>query len=657
MSEKGLARPHLVVGTAGHVDHGKSALVRALTGTDPDRLPEEQRRGMTIELGYAFRPALTPDCDLAFVDCPGHERFIHHMVAGAGAITGALLIVSAVEGPAAQTREHLDILRLLGLGWGRVVLTKADVADAAQLRAVGAAVQELVAGTVFAATPPLAVSAHTGIGLDELVAWLAARAAERVQDDAGRHVRLAVDRVFSVAGHGTVVTGTLRSGRIAVGDALELVASGGPAQAAVSCRVRGVQSAHRAVEAAGAGNRVAVNVHGVAREDVARGAWLASPGSLGSTLTCDCRVEVLAAGAVHRQRVQVHHGTASAFGRLLLIQSDAAEAGSHDAQLRLESPLALAVGDRLILRRPSPSQTIAGGVVLALGERRHRRKSAAARDYFTAASASGGERLAAWLASRGYHPPTQAELERWAGGPGPAAALLATTPGLRERNLDQARHWWLEARWDDAGAQLVETLASLARHQPERPWRSQDELVRGAWSEVPAALLDDRLGELVAQGRVLRWEARYAAGAEHLSTLPGLPTTLRGEARALLAVYAAAGLAMPYDHPVRDARPDPGLAERTMLALRERGWLIQIDDRQHLHRATAQALVERVSTALDAGAAVDVQWLKQQLGLTRKTAVPLLEWLDRCAVTRRAGDRRVAGPRRELPFPALGPEP
>lgn len=633
----------MVVGTAGHVDHGKSSLVRALTGSDPDRLPEEQRRGMTIELGFAFLPGDGRGVDLAFVDCPGHERFIHHMVAGAGSIDGALLIVSAAEGPSVQTREHLDILRLLGLRWGRVVLSKSDLVDQAGLASAAALVAELVHGTVFAADPPLAVSAQLGTGLAELKTWLFARAAERSSREVGRFARLPVDRVFSVQGHGTVVTGTLLSGELRVGDELAVIPGG-------QVRIRGLQVAHRPVDQVAAGCRTAVNLTGLEREQITRGAWLATPGSLAQTSTCDVRLEVLAIGAVHRQRVQVHHGTTSAFGRLLLLQSDLAGPGTHDAQIRLETPLAVQPGERLIVRRPSPSATVGGGVVVDVAGTRHARFSEAARLRFSGAQGGEAERLLAWLGTRGFSPPLRPDLEAWAGGPGPAEAMLrAAAAQVRQRQSGQSTWIWSEAVWERAGEHLTQALTGLAKQEPEHPWRQSAELQRGPWGGVDSPVLLDRLLALAAAGRIARWDNRWCVP----EAVPPAPCVLVPAAQALLAAYAEAGLQPPYDHPLRDAQPDPVRAARALALLRERGHLIQLDDRQHLHRDAAQRLVDDVVAALAEGTAIDVQWLKGSANLTRKHAIPLLEWLDRSGVTRRVGERRVAGGQRTLAVPLL----
>jgi selenocysteine-specific elongation factor len=639
------APPQVVIGTAGHVDHGKSSLVRALTGTDPDRLPEEKLRGMTIELGFAFLPgAADAGCDLAFIDCPGHERFIHQMVAGAGSIDGCLLVIAADEGPREQSREHLDILKLLGIGWGRVVLSKADLVDAEGLAAAARAATELVAGSPLEQHPPLPVSARSGAGLEELKAWLFGQARTHRHAVAGENVRLPIDRVFVVAGHGTVVTGTLRSGTIAVGDTLELY-PGGPA------RVRSLQVNRVAVDRAIAGQRTAVNLAGIERAAVSRGAWLATPESLRETTVADVRLEVLPIGLKHRQRVELHHGTAVVAAEAHLLHADAAAAGLHDAQLRLAAPLYLRAGDRLVLRRPSPPANLAGGTVVDASPPRHRRFAEATAAHFAAALGAGGDRLVAHLESLRPLPASEAALVAWAGGGGPAAALLAAAaPRLVRRRCGQTSWWWTADGWRDAGARLAAALAELIRGEPERCWWGAAALCAGLWPTMPAEVGDDLLAAAVDAGTLLRRGSLVTAPA----AIPPLPPGLLNEARRLLALYRAAGLRPPYDHPACGAGTDAGRATRALAALRERGWLLRLSDTQHLHRQAGTALIAEVVERSGDGTIDLLHWLKQDHGLTRKHAFPLCDWLDAIGVTRRVGDQRLPGPQRTLPIPALG---
>ncbi|MBX6377931.1 MAG: selenocysteine-specific translation elongation factor, partial [Clostridia bacterium] len=362
----------MVIGTAGHVDHGKTALIRALTGQDTDRLPEEKRRGISIDLGFAAFP-LPSGRVAGIVDVPGHERFVHNMVAGVAGMDAVLLVVAADEGVMPQTREHLDILQLLGVRRGIVVLTKVDLCEPEWVDLVEEEVRAAVAGTFLADAPILRVSSVTGEGLealkdavDRLVPTVPAR------PESG-YARLPVDRVFTAPGFGTVVTGTLLSGRVRGEDRLELLPAGR------TVRVRQVQVHGQPVDAAVAGNRVALNLVGVERHEVARGDVLITPGALRAGDLLAVRVDVLARAPAplrNEQRVRVHAGTAEVVARALVLDGEAVEPGAGGYVLfRAERPLVVARGDRILLRTLSPVATLGGGVVLDTG-RRYRRGDA-----------------------------------------------------------------------------------------------------------------------------------------------------------------------------------------------------------------------------------------------------------------------------------------
>lgn len=634
----------VVIGTAGHVDHGKTSLVEALTGSNPDRLPEEKRRGMTIELGFAFARG-EAGIDLAFIDCPGHERFVHHMVAGAGSMEGCLLIVAANEGPCAQTREHLDILRLLGLRWGRVVLTKSDLMDEAGLAAARDLALELVAGTPFATEPPLAVSAHSGAGLPELKAWLFERAAEQRRLTSGVHARLPVDRVFSLAGHGTVVTGTLLSGELSPGDEVALHPGG-------TARVRSLQVNRVSVDRALAGQRTAVNLTGIERDQVRRGAWLATPGTLQATREVDVRLEVLAASLKHRAEVLVHHGTTHVTARVHLLHSDLAEGGSHDAQLRLDEELFLRPGDRLVLRRPSPAANLAGALVVDAAPPHHRRFSDEARAWFAARTGRGADALLAWLGGS-PEPPTLAEAEAWAGGPAPLAGVITEAAArVLWRQVGASRRLWSATVWNGLADALHAHLAARLTAKPEFPWFGQEDLRAALAARLSEPCWLDLLVQLDHDGRIARREGRVTVP----SLIGPLPERLRPAAAALWRTYDAAGLEPPYDHPCWAAQPDPELAALAHRALAERGWLLRLNDRQHLHRRHAEALAATVRAALAHGP-LTVGAAKSDLGLPRKYVIPYLEWCDAIGLTRRQGDARIAGMHDKLAIPTLGEAP
>jgi selenocysteine-specific elongation factor len=364
---------HYRIGTAGHVDHGKTALIHALTGVDTDRLDEEHRRGISIVLGFA--PYTSPglkEAVVGVIDVPGHERFIKTMVAGATGIDLALLVVAADEGVKPQTREHLEILSLLGVRDGLIVLTKTDLIDDPEwLDLVEEEVRDLVAPTFLAEAPILRVSAVSGQGLDELRDAVDRHLAELLERPAGGGFRMPIDRSFTIKGIGTVVTGSVWSGSIAVGEPLELLPAG------LKTRVRELQQHGADVDRSVPSTRTAVALHSVTVEEASPGTWLVTPGTITPTRTVDLQIlhlESASAPLKHNQRVRVHHGTKETFGRLRLLGTDLLEPGARGfAQLRLEEPLVAAVGDRLLLRRYSPMRTIAGAVVLDVDPPRHRR--------------------------------------------------------------------------------------------------------------------------------------------------------------------------------------------------------------------------------------------------------------------------------------------
>jgi selenocysteine-specific elongation factor len=375
-----LGRAPRVIGTAGHVDHGKSTLINALTGIDPDRLREEKERGMTIDLGFAWL-RLPSGQEASIVDVPGHERFIKNMLAGVGGIDIALLVVAADEGVMPQTREHLAILDLLGVSAGAVALTKRDLVDEDWLELVAAEIEETLAPTSLAGAPIIGVSSTTGAGLDDLRAELDRQLlADRVRRQSGRP-RLPVDRVFTMAGFGTVVTGTLIDGQLRVGQEVEILPSGR------KVRIRGLQSHRKQVETASAGTRVAINLAGIPTEAIERGEVVTTPGWLKPTRVVDVRLRVVREverPLVHNAKITFHSGAAESLGKISLLDADELTGGQEGwAQIRLDRALAVVRGDLFVIRLPSPSLTIAGGTIVDDHPKRHRRHQARVLDQLT----------------------------------------------------------------------------------------------------------------------------------------------------------------------------------------------------------------------------------------------------------------------------------
>ncbi len=630
--------PSLVLGTAGHIDHGKSSLIKALTGTDPDRLKEEKDRGITIELGFA-RLELPSGRSMGVVDVPGHEKFVRQMVAGATGIDVVMLCIAADDGIMPQTREHLAILDLLGVDRGVVALTKSDLADPEWIDMVAEDVRGLLAGTALAGSPVVPVSARTGEGIAELLAALDAIALEAPSRHADLPMRLPVDRVFTIAGAGTVVTGTMWSGSARKDDPIEIYPS------RVEARVRGIQVHGESVGRAVAGQRVAMNVAGVERDRISRGDIIAAPGTLTVTDRFDARFTYLGVPGDDKTfesgaRVHVHHGTREVLGRVLLIDHAELRPGeSGFAQVRLEEPLAPRYDDRFIVRSYSPVYTIGGGVVLdALPPRRttlkpnelHLLEALLAHDLSQASTGL--------LASRAV-PMTSAEVAAALGVPRAKVADELNQAALERLKVGNDTYYLtVEAR--DALLAAIEREL-LAFHEA-------DEKATG----ITTAALRDRVDRRV-QGRVFDalLEAAERAGIAvrekgNVRHPQAAVSALAAEAEAmetLCPIIEAAGTTPPaFAELLASTGIDASVARKALAKLVAEGRLVRVSSDFHF----APAAVAQVRTALERHFASRPQGattseLREALGLSRKYAIPLLEYLDSQGVTRREGDVRT----------------
>jgi selenocysteine-specific elongation factor len=609
----------LVVGTAGHIDHGKSALVEALTGTHPDRLKEEQARGITIDLGFAH--FTHGDAAVALVDVPGHERFVRNMLAGAGGIDAVMLVVAADESVMPQTREHFDICRLLGVERGLVALTKCDLVDADTLELVRLEVRDAVAGSFLDAAPVLAVSARSGAGLDALRDALVSLAGPAPRLGRAGLTRLPVDRVFSVRGFGTVVTGTLVSGQVAEGDELDALPDGR------RVRVRGVQVHGRPAAEVVAPRRVALNLGSIERGELARGVTLATPGSLPVTRRVDARIELLASARAlgHGARVRLHHGTSEVIARVTMaavrdrpegawIGAEPGRAGvavqpggEGLVRIRLERPAVLTRGDRVVLRAYSPAATIGGGVVLDPEPPPGRLRRSATLARFARLEQPEGV-LRTWLSESGLRGLTEADLVR-RGGQSPEGAT--------------------------ATMDLLRTLDAYHRAQPHAPGCPRAELRHRVAAGAPTGLFAAVVDGLAAKGRI--------AGVDRLRLSTHDPGAAAGRPEAIASILDAlehAGLTPPDPAGLAEAASLSEAEARDVLAglVRDRR-LVRLDTLVFHPRSLDE--LKGVIRGLGSGATVDVAFVKSHYGVTRKFAIPLLEWLDRERVTRRIGDRRV----------------
>jgi selenocysteine-specific elongation factor len=617
----------IVIGTAGHIDHGKSSLVLALTGTDPDRLKEEKARGITIDLGFAHLEH--GGHHFAFVDVPGHERFVRNMLAGAGGIDAVMLVVAADESVMPQTREHFHICTLLHVGSGVIALTKSDLVDADTLELCRLEVRELVKGSFLDSASIVAVSSRTGAGLDDLRAELS-RCADAVPARASDGpVRLPVDRAFSMKGFGTVVTGTLMSGRVIDGMSLVLLPAG------TEVKVRGLQVHGESSADASAGQRTAINLGGIDVAGVSRGDVLCTPGTFEPTRRADVRIEMLAEASPlkHGSRVRFHHGTAELLGRVAL------SGDGGDARIRFEAPAVLTRGDRFILRAYSPPATIGGGTVLDPHPARGAIRTLAGRARFArlAPGASARDAVAAFVRERGGAGlPTRSLISRAglsaAGGEAVVRELAeaGTVRVIGDLLVDAA---FLAER----GAALVQMVKQHHAAQPLSPGVPREEARERLFGRSAPEVFDHVVASL-ERGKGLLARDTLSVPGHQLSLSPD-----EARARELLsAAFREAGLAPPDPKTVASATGiDAGVADRMLKLLVREKTLTRIDELL-FHADALARLKSDVKARKEAGETrMDVALFKERYSVTRKFAIPLLEYLDRERVTRRMGDARL----------------
>ncbi len=625
----------LILGTAGHIDHGKSALVKALTGTDPDRLPEEKERGVTIELGFA-RLDLPSGNSMGVVDVPGHERFIRQMVAGATGIDVVLLVVAADDGIMPQTREHLAIIDLLGISRGVVAITKSDLADDDWIALVADDVARLLEGTSIEHAPIVAVSSRTGSGLDELRAALDAVSGEAPARQASLPMRLPVDRVFTVAGSGTVVTGTLWSGSVSRDDPVEVLPSGRTG------RVRGVQVHSQAVERADAGHRVALNIVGLDVDEVARGDVVAAVGTLTVTERFDARFTYLPGNErpfVSGARVHVHHGTREVLGRVLLMDGEELQPGEHAfAQIRLEGPIAPRYDDRFIVRSYSPMLTIGGGVVLDVlpPRRTHLRDTERALLEALVRHDLSGATLGL-LASRGV-PMTSAQVATALGIPRAGVADELNRADLRRLKVAADTYFvtpeGLERLFDG-------TAEALLRFHEDHPMATG--VAGGALRDLVDRRVPQRVFDAVVDLAAQRGLVRATAGTvRHPQAAVAALAEEDAALDRLVPILEELGLSTPGVAELASrAGVDPGVARKALGKLFAMGKVVRLGPEMHFAAAAVQEARRRIEEYLGAHPTMLAKDARDITGTSRKYIVPLLEYFDAQGVTKRDGDVRV----------------
>jgi selenocysteine-specific elongation factor len=636
---------NVIAGTAGHIDHGKTALVKALTGTDADRLPEEKQRGITIDLGFAELDL--GDVRIGFVDVPGHERFVKNMLAGVGGIDLVMLVIAADEGVMPQTREHFQICRLLDTRAGMVAITKSDLVDAELLELVRLEAAELVAGSFLEGAPVVAVSSKTGGGVEEIkqaLIGIAASLPPRKNETIGR---LPIDRSFTVKGFGAVVTGTLLAGEIREGDEMEILPPGRPV------RVRGVQTHRKAVKAAHAGQRAAVNLGGIDHADIQRGMVLCEKGVLRPTQAFDAEIEVLedARNALRsRQRVRVHIGTVEALARVQVLE-EGGEIGRGEkglAQLRLEIPIVALPGDTFIIRSYSPQTTIAGGRVLDAAPKRHRGREKGAARAFLAELIKWREKIPefvhTFLHREGESGATLADLQALTGWKHEQLEIALCAGLVYELVFFADDHFISQTHF--AGVSR-KTLAGIEAHHKREPLAKgilRETLREKVFRHLPADIFRVVLASLEGTGKIVQEKDHIRLAAHNIE--------ISGEEKLVLErlrkLYAEAKLEAPkldeaLDRAAAGTGMKPGHGRKIFQLLLNRGELVKITEEFYFSKPEIESLVEKVK-AFAAGTPdrlIDVPKFKEIAGISRKYAIPLLEYFDRERVTRRAGDKRI----------------
>jgi selenocysteine-specific elongation factor len=627
----------VIVGTAGHIDHGKSTLVEALTGTHPDRLAEEKRRGITIDLGFAFLEE--NGVRFGFVDVPGHEKFVSNMVAGAAGVDVLLLVIAADESIKPQTREHFDICRLLGVRRGVVALTKSDMVDADTLELVRLEADEFLRGSFLEKAPLVPVSAKTGAGLGDLKKALNEAAANSLTKDAARYFRLPIDRAFAMKGFGSVVTGTLISGTVSPGDEVELFPSG------EKLRVRGLQSGGKSVEHATPGQRTAMNLAGIEHTALKRGMVLATPGKFRKTRRIDVRMELLSScrKLKHGARVHFHTGTTETIAEVLFHSGrELLPAGSALAHLKLQEEVLVLPGDRFIVRQFSPVVTIGGGAVLEPLARRPMLRDTGRTAFLETLERGNKLEALAAMAERAVMGLGYDEIvarTAWMDAEIQEALRSVSNAGRLKVVSSQPLVLVSGKLFEDVRRKILERVEKFQKENPLLPGILREDLRSSLGKRVRSETFRAALDELIQQKKLdAPGELVKKAGSE----IALLPEEAKAKEQ-IEAAFASAGLAVPAVKEVlAKLTVETRRAEKLLqILLREKN-LVRVSPELIFHRQALTQLKEQLSAYKKAqGDRISVPVFKELAGITRKYAIPLLEYLDRERLTRRQGEERV----------------
>lgn len=630
----------LIIGTAGHVDHGKTMLVRALTGIDTDRLKEEKDRGISIELGFAFID-LPGGKRAGIVDVPGHEKFIKNMLAGAGGMDIVILVIAADEGVMPQTREHLDIIQLLQIKHGVVALTKIDMVDEEWAGLVREEVREFLSETVLDGAPLVEVSSVTGQGIDELKSVLARMAEEVEGRSFSGPMRLPVDRVFSVTGFGTVVTGTLISGTASVGDQVEVMPRGLPS------KIRNIHVHGKKVDRAGAGQRVAINITGLEVEQIQRGSVVSAPGFLKPSFRVDVRLHLLQSAKVlkNRARVRLYMGTAEVFGRARLLDRDQLEPGEWAyAQFELEEEAVAVKGDRFVIRSYSPMRTIGGGSVIDIGSRKHRRHREDVLDSISTRERGTPVELVRQILSGRTAVMAAGEIARAAGlsdvEAGEALAGLARSGEIRRIEGEGAEFYLSAEVYSKWSSEVVGLAVDYHRDYPLREGYPREELRSRKFSH-----LNSRQFQLLVQS--LEMDGIIKAGPKTICSPDFEPEPgpgLKEKITIIESKFKESAMQPPaWDDAVTASGLGQPVAGEVLHYLFRKGILVKVAEDLYFHVTAIDEARSRLAGFFSSRKEMSVGEARDIFNTSRKFALPVLEYFDKEKITRRVGDMRVAG--------------
>ena len=625
---------HVVVGTAGHIDHGKSALVKALTGTDPDRLKEEKERGMTTDLGFAFLGT-----DITVIDVPGHERFVRHMLAGASTIDLVVLVVAADDGVMPQTREHFEICRLMGIRKGLVAINKADLVDDEWIEMVKLDVGEMVKGSFLEGAPMMPVSAITGQGVPELRQAII-DLAKRVEAKPDRGVfRMPVDRNFSMKGFGTVVAGTVLSGHVRVGDTLELL----PQKREV--RVRGIQKHNQMLETLGLGERAALNLQGIEREAVVRGNVLATPGYYTPTTNFNATFYLLKSVEKplrNLSSLKLHVGTAEVMCRVALLDTKELAPGQEAlVQVRAEEPVVCDWNDHYVIRTFAPQQTIGGGIVLEANPSKERRfDEDAVKRLRALRTGEAGSVLEQYLLKHRFDARTLAQAAKDLALADADAKemldLLVTTNRARKLEFEGKEYLVHEKMAGEARAALAAALIQFHKENPLRLGLKRPELRSKAAPGFSAPLFETVLAALLGENQVVLEDDRVRLVTHQIKLGPAL----QKEYDRLDKLFQETGFSPPSLEEAL-AGVDKKLAQQVRVALLESGRIVDVGEAVVLHRDAVVLAEQKVRALFARKPELTASEIRQELGTTRKYLIPLLNYLDSRGVTQRKGEVRI----------------